>query len=107
MDCLDDGIEAWVAMDMARFFNRNHGAESHRLLSLQKPTSEGLRRAELLGVEVDSGSGCPFSPIISSARTSFTCTGVHPFHGTLSFHGSDFERLLLWNHRLGHQRPTV
>ena len=54
MDCLDDGIEAWVAMDMARFFNRNHGAESHRLLSLQKPTSEGLRKWVFEDLAVDA-----------------------------------------------------
>ena len=60
MDCLDDGVEAWVAMDMARFFNGKDKSEPHQLLSLQRPTSEGLRRAELFGMQVDSGSGLPF-----------------------------------------------
>ena len=106
MDCLDDGIEAWVAMDMARFFNRNHGAESHRLLSLQKPTSEGLRRAELLGVEVDSGSGLPF------LTYHIQCSDIvhlHWCHTPSMEHFLSLDlgprRLLLWNHRLGHQLP--
>ena len=106
IDCVDEGPVALAALEMARFFNQKSSCKNHTIVSLLKPSSPGLRRAQGYGVDVDSGSGETF---LSYHVRNADIVQVHLFN-TPSIErflrlNLGPKRLLIWNHRSGNQSP--
>ena len=60
IDCVDEGPVALAALEMARYFNQQSSCNNHTIVSLVKPSTLGIRRAQNYGVNVDSGLGETF-----------------------------------------------
>ena len=106
IDCVDEGPVALAALEMARFFNQKSSCKNHTIVSLLKPSSPGLRRAQGYGVDVDSGSGETF---LSYHVRNADIVQVHlcntPSIERFLRLNLGPKRLLIWNHRSGNQSP--
>jgi hypothetical protein len=75
IDCVDQGPVALSTLEIARFFNQQFSCTNHTIVSLLKPSSSGLRRAQRYGVDVDSGSGETFLFSVLSCPERRYCSG--------------------------------
>jgi len=97
-----------VALRLSKH-SKNHNQQlTHRVISLQRPTPEGVKLAELEGYEVDHGRGKPFLDY-QIAQSDIVHLHWRNSPVILEFMQMDFvpSRMLVWCHVAGMHAPQV
>ena len=97
-----------VALRLSKHSTNHDQQLTHRVISLQRPTPEGLKLAELEGYEVDHGRGKPFLDY-QIAQSDIVHLHWRNSPAILEFMRMDFvpSRMLVWCHVAGMHVPQV
>jgi len=97
-----------VALRLSKHSGKHNQQFTHRVISLQRPTPEGVKLAELEGYEVDHGRGKPFLDY-QIAQSDIVHLHWRNSPAILEFMQMDFvpSRMLVWCHVAGMHAPQV
>jgi glycosyltransferase involved in cell wall biosynthesis len=105
---LTNGGASRVALALSKHSTSQESQFNHRILSLQRPTPEGMRLAESYGYEVDHGCGKPF---LNYQIQQADLVHLHWWNSPAmrAFMAMDLveTRMLVWCHVAGKHVPQV
>ncbi len=105
---LSSGGASRVALAISKHSTRQDNRFVHRIISLQRPTPEGLKLAEMEGYEVDHGCGKPF---LDYQISKADIVHLHWWNSPTMLQFMQMElaasRMLVWCHVAGMHIPQV